>query len=103
MANRPDKRNRKAMIASWQAEQQAIARAEFPLPVFQLQALFDWLNIEFPKQGCEHNLRLVSVWCHINAVNEAPLVAWLHDNGGFCDCEALCNSEERFQAAMTDN
>jgi hypothetical protein len=27
-------------------------------------------------------------------------VAWLHDNGGYCDCEALANAEEAWEAAI---
>ena len=30
------------------------------------------------------------------------VVAWLHENGGSCDCEALANAEEAWQEAVKD-
>ena len=44
MADRPDKRSRKAALAAWKADQQAAARAALPLPDDRMQALFDMLE-----------------------------------------------------------
>jgi hypothetical protein len=43
MADRPDKKNRKASLAAWKAQQRATARAKLPLPIEQMEALFDYL------------------------------------------------------------
>ena len=99
MANRPDKRDRKAALNEWKEQQRATARAKFPLPEEQLSALFDALEVELPRRGCNHSLRLVREWCGRVGVEAGPVEAWLHDNGGHCDCEALANAEQEFEEA----
>ena len=42
-------------------------------------------------EDCDHTLRLANSWAEQNGVDVATLTAWLHDNGGFCDCEFLFN------------
>jgi hypothetical protein len=102
MAGRPDKRRRKEALDRWKADQRAAARAKLPLPADQMQALFDMLDIELPRQGCDHTLRLIRAWLVLSALPVEPVVAWLHDNGGYCDCEALVNAEEAWQSAIHD-
>ena|SRR5258708_5135775 len=102
MAARPDKQNRKAALAAWKTRQRAIARTKFPLPNEQLRALFDMLDVELPRRGCDHTLRLVRAWCNLGCIACEPVEAWLHDNGGHCDCEALANTEQAFKEAISN-
>jgi hypothetical protein len=99
MAERPDKRSRKEAIGRWKAEQQAAARAVLPLPEEKMQALFDMLDAELPEQGCDHTLRLTHAWLDAEGLPVEPVIEWLRANGGYCDCEALANAEEAWQAA----
>ena len=99
MAERLDKKSRKEALDRWKAEQQAAARAALPLPDDQMQALFDMLDVEFPQQGCDHSLRLTRAWLIASNIPVEPVVDWLNANGGYCDCEALANSEEAWLAA----
>ena len=102
MAKRPNKPDRKAALAAWKAQQRDAARASFPLAASVLSALFDMLNTELPRQGCDHTLRLVRCWCGNVGVDAGSVVAWLNDNGGQCDCEALANTEQIFRDAVLD-
>ena len=102
MTKRPDKSDRKAALVAWKAEQRAAARANFPLPVSQLSALFDMLDAELPRQGCDHSLRLVRAWCGNLGVEAGTVVAWLGTNAARCDCEALANAEQSFRDAVHD-
>jgi hypothetical protein len=86
----------------WESQQRAAARAKFPLPSEQLGALFDFLLVEFPIQGCDHTLRLTEWWLNAQGLPVEPVVAWLHENGGFCDCEAAGNSREAWESANKD-
>lgn len=99
MAERPDKQNRKAAIDRWKVQQQASARAALPLPDEQMQALFDMLDAELPREDCDHTLRLTLGWLNAQNLMVEPVVKWLHDNGGFCDCEVLANAEEAWREA----
>jgi hypothetical protein len=100
--DRKDKRNRKDVQDRWKAEQRAVARAKLPLTNDKMRALFDMLDTELPQQGCDHTLRLTRVWLASNRLPIEAVVAWLHENGGYCDCEALANSEEAWREAIHD-
>jgi hypothetical protein len=102
MAGRPDKRGRKEALDRWKADQRAAARAKLPLPDEQMKALFEMLEVEFPRQGCDQTLRLTRSWLAAHGLPVELVIAWLHDNGGFCDCEALANAEEAWQYAIED-
>ncbi|HLX63707.1 MAG TPA: DUF2695 domain-containing protein [Planctomycetota bacterium] len=95
-----DKLARKSAAHAWKAQQRVHAREKLPLAAERLKALFDALDIELPKRGCDHTLRFVQEWCRRTDADFAPLCAWLNDNGGFCDCEVLANCEEVFAEAM---
>jgi hypothetical protein len=102
MSNRPDKRKRKEMLDQWKAENRAAARLKLPLLDQQMQAMFDMLDAELPRSGCDHTLRLVRGWLKEQGLAVELVEAWLHQNGGHCDCEALANSEERWRDAIHD-
>jgi hypothetical protein len=102
MAERPDKRRRKEALDRWKAQSRAEARAKLPLPDDQLRALFDMLDGELPRRGCDHSLRLVRDWLLERGLPVEPVEAWLLDNGGCCDCEALANAEPAWQDAVHD-
>ena len=97
--NRPDKQGRKDALAAWKAGRQAVARAALPLPNELMQALFDMLDVELLRCGCDHTLRLIRRWLASEGLPVEPMVEWLKDNGGYCDCEALANAEQAWQAA----
>lgn len=102
MADRKDKRSRKEAKDRWKADQRAAARAKLPLPNEQLQALFEMLDVELPRQGCDHTLRLTRAWLAASELPVEPVVAWLEENGGFCDCQAMANAEQAWRDAIHD-
>ena len=74
----------------------------FPLAETQTKALFDWLDVELPRQGCDHTLRLTQQWLSEHGHRSEPVVEWLNANGGFCDCEVLANAEQAWLDAIHD-
>jgi hypothetical protein len=102
MAERHDKRRRKEALDQWMAQRRAAARAQLPLPDEQMQGLFDMLDRALARQGCDHSLRLVRGWLREQGLPVEPVEAWLLDNGGYCDCEALANAEQAWQDAIQD-
>ena len=75
MGARPDKRGRKEALNRWKAEQRAAARAKLPLPDEQMKTLFDMLDKELPRQGCDHTLRLTRNWLAAQGLPVEPVVA----------------------------
>jgi hypothetical protein len=102
VADRLDKRSRKEALDRWKAQQRVAARSKLPLPNPQMQALFDMLDAELPRQGCDHTLRLVRQWMSRQGLDVATVEAWLHENGGHCDCEVLANAEQAWREAIHD-
>jgi len=102
MPDHKDKRSRKEALNRWKADQRAAARVKLPLPNEQMQAMFDMLDVERSRQECDHTLRLTRAWLVSNDLPVEPVVAWLNETGGYCDCEALANSEEAWQTAIHD-
>jgi Protein of unknown function (DUF2695) len=97
-----DKRQKKQMRQKWREKQRSEARSKFPLPPSELKAMFDTLADDLHKQGCDHSRRLTKVWLASRGHDIHAVFAWLDENGGFCDCEVLANSEQYFEEAMHD-
>jgi hypothetical protein len=102
MGDHLDKGSRKEALDRWKAEQRAAAHAKLPMPNDQMQALFDMFEAELERRGCNHTLKLTRGWLLEKGLPLERVVAWLHDNGGFGDCETLANAEEAWRDAIKD-
>lgn len=59
--------------------------------------LFDYLDIQLSTKGCNHTTDLTRAFLVERGIsNQAQVIEWLADNGGFCDCEVLANVEGLF-------
>jgi hypothetical protein len=80
----------------WQAQQRAAARAAFPLPDERLGRLFDHVARGLAANECDHTLRFT-----LEALAEiqpsSPVVQWLAEQGGYCDCEVDANARDRWE------
>ena len=97
-----DTKQKRELKKQWQRQQQAAARAALPLPDDQMKVLFEYLDIELPKHGCDDTRRITEKWLKDHNVEEKKVLAWLDNNGGFCDCEVLANCEQVWEEAMRD-
>jgi hypothetical protein len=82
---------------AWRAREREAARSAFPLPDESLQSLFAHVDRAVAQDGCVHTLKATDAWIAEHAVAREPLVAWLRDHGGYCDCEVVANVEEHWQ------
>ncbi len=89
----------KRLKAQWRDQQRKVALAGLPLPVAELKAMFDMLNVEVPRQGCDHTRRLSRAWLESRGRDVERVFAWLDTQGGYCDCEILANVEEKVDDA----
>lgn len=83
-----DKGRKKA----WKAREREAARSEFPLADALLESMFEAVEEQVEKAGCDHSHRFTKSWL---ATNEAPsekVIAWLEAHGGYCDCEVAANA-----------
>jgi len=90
---------KKQLKAQWRDQQRRAALAALPLPVAELKAMFDMLDTELPRKGCNHSRRLTEAWLTSRGHDVQRVFAWLDTQGGYCDCEVLANVEERVDDA----
>ena len=102
MPERPDHQRRKEVLRRVREQQRAEARASLPLPDDQLRAMFDALDRELPIRGCDHTHRLTQEFLQQRGLSAEAVLTWLGENGGYCDCEALANVEERWLDCRED-
>ncbi len=94
-----DASEKKQLKAQWRNQQRKAALAALPLPVAELKAMFDMLDVDLPQKGCDHTRRLTETWLHSRGHDVEPVFTWLDAHHGFCDCEILANIEERIDDA----
>jgi hypothetical protein len=90
----------KRLKAQWRDQQRKAALAALPLPIPEMRAMFDMLDAEFPRQGCDHTRRLTRAWLESRGHDVERVFAWLDLQGGYCDCEILANVEEKLDDAI---
>ncbi len=76
----------------------AAAFAALPISSANLQSLFDMLDLRLPVNGCDHTRRLTIAFLRERSLPEDSVLRWLDENGGFCDCEVLANSEQAWKS-----
>lgn len=101
MADRPYEPSPEDAFALWKAGQRTRGRAKPPLPEPQMQALFDVLRRERALEKCDTTLRLVKGWLKEQGLAFERVEAWLHENGGYCDCEVLLNAEPAWRKSRS--
>ncbi len=60
-----------------------------PTAVRQSECLPCYLDRMLHLTRCDNQLRWAGAWSRANRL--PGLLRWLRSNGGFCDCEVLCN------------
>jgi hypothetical protein len=92
-----DRTEKKRRVKEWARTERMAARARFPLPDHQLQALFDHVNKYVEIEGCDHSHRFTEQWLSNNGITTEPVLSWLEQNGGYCDCEVIMNAEDSWE------
>jgi hypothetical protein len=90
---------KKQLKTEWRDQQRRAALAALPLPIDELKAMFDMLDVELPLHGCDHSRRLTRVWLKKRGHDVDAVFTWLDTQGGFCDCEVLNNVEQNVDEA----
>lgn len=94
-----DKDTKKALLKNWKAQEAEKAINQFPLDNAQLDRFFSELDDLMSEVSCSHDQR------HANSVianmrlspeQSRTLLDWCKVNGGYCDCEILGNTCDRW-------
>ena|SRR5579872_1788825 len=94
------KRNRRREIVKMQRESEAKAMlTHLPLAIDQMKALFEYVDNKL-EQGCDHSLTYTIKFLSEKNWPQVPVLAWMEEHGGYCDCEVIGNAEEVFQSIL---
>lgn len=76
---------------------------KLPAGQYDIEDLFDFLEVKLAKEECNHSLRYSMQYIMENRLNFPKLTAWLQQNGGFCDCKVLEQITPEWRKAFDKN
>ena len=82
---------------AWKQQQQAAARESFPMADSLLESMFKSIDDKVQDRGCDHTLRFTKAWLSEHEQPAEKVLVWLHEHGGFCDCEVVANSADHWE------
>ena len=92
-----DKSEKKRLKKEFQNNEKTSFESSLPMPRQMFKKLFNYLDKQSGKRECGHDLSMTKEFLKKNNIPEKPVVDWLEENGGFCDCEVIFNVEELFE------
>lgn len=67
-----------------------------------MKELFDCVDERLAESSCDHTFRHTLSFLETHHINPEPVMAWLQQAGGYCDCEVIMNAEDVFDSAHPD-
>jgi len=98
-----ERQKRKAIKDSLKAAEAGGVRESLPITPQQMKSLFNFVDEQLADSECDHSLRHTLAFLESQGMPAEPVVAWLQNAGGYCDCEVLFNAEEKFDSAFPSN
>ena len=100
MASKEEKKRRQKLVQAITDEQAKQEVENTPLLLTELGALFDYLDEQLGIRDCDHTTKMTVNFLQAKKLDEAVIVAWLGEYGGYCDCEVLANVEDSWQSEI---
>ena len=97
MPSQDEKQRREAIQNELRQKANAEKRADLPIPQEKLAAFFDCLDQQLTEHDCDDMLRFTQEFAANHNLEFEPIKQWLSDYGGYCDCEALANVEDKYE------
>jgi len=93
-----EKSQNRRLKYEYREEQKRAFFNSLPMPRELFQQLFDFLDEKLVDETvCSHNLLLSAEFLSSENVMAEPVLSFLEEHGGYCDCEVLYNVEEKFR------
>jgi len=97
VVSKADKAQRKVVRDELKMRERADAAAKLPMSKSELKQLFDCVDTELQGAGCDDTLKHSISFLEQQGMARDKVVAWLKEEGGYCDCEVIANVEERWR------
>ena len=90
MPGREEKERRRQLRNALQNKGKVEFEHGLPMSREGFKELFDHLDRELQKRGCDHTCGMTTTFLSGKGVADLPAVMrWLDEHGGYCDCEVL--------------
>ena len=97
-AKSTEKSKRKEILKAIKEKELAEFKQNLPMSKDKFIQLFELLDDELHEHGCDHSLKLTEqILSNLEVKDVLSVLAWLKEQGGYCDCEVLMNVEEKFE------
>ena len=93
------KTSQKAKLQAWKDSERQKSRDKLPFSDATLESFFAELETLVDLHGCAHttvNSQSAIGRLELSPADGNALLAWCVENGGFCDCEILSNSQDHW-------
>lgn len=90
-----DKKEKKEFARKIKREEFVREVQQMPISKKDLRDLFNYLD-RYEAVACDHSLRQTIEFLEKRGLDPRVIVPWLHQYGGFCDCEVLFNVEGKW-------
>jgi len=94
-----EKAEKKRLRNQYRQEQRLAAFDALPLPLDQLNAMFDMLDLMLREKGCDHTRRFTQTWLTERRHNLVAVFGWLDTVNGYCDCQVRTNVKQHVEEA----
>jgi hypothetical protein len=88
--NQPDRRAIKRMLREKELKE-LLDRLPVSLETLKELVLHLEDEIEGSVRACDHTTAMAEAWMAARGIDAPPVLAWLEDIGGHCDCEIVLN------------
>ena len=93
-----EKSKRKEILKAIKEKELAEFRQNLPMSEDKFIRLFELLDAELHAHGCDHSLKLTKqILSNLCVKDVLSVLAWLEEQGGYCDYEVMMNVEEKFE------
>ncbi len=95
-----NKEEKKRLLKNWKDSEKQKFEDSLPMSREQFRELFDYLDEQLESNGCNRDFTWTTKFLNAHQIPPAPVIAFLKENGGYCDCEALMNVEDRLEHCL---
>lgn len=95
-----NKEEKKRLLKNWKDSKKQKFEDSLPMSRKQFRELFDYLDEQLESNGCNRDFTWTTKFLNAHRIPSAPVIAFLKENGGYCDCEALMNVEDRLEHCL---
>ena len=97
-AKSTEKSKRKEILKAIKEKELAEFKQNLPMSEDKFIQLFEILDAQLHAHGCDHSLKLTEqILSNLDVKDVLSVLAWLEEQGGYCDCEGMMNVEQKFE------